>query len=152
MGFNPLPFPSSTESPNEGTGGLDWDLHSLQPHRKALERTFSHPSCSSQWVLGHCEEYKLFHERWDEEGEEEEERLGWKNSQDSAHISFSKQNVWFLFQLHPFALRSHLRVKLTVRCGANFLLRIKMHWMLQNEVDCTGLAGLQITSLWCKPA
>lgn len=73
--------------------------------------------------------------------EEGEEGVGWKNSQGATQISFPKQNVWFLFQLHPFALCSHLRVKPTVRSGANFLLCIKMHWLLKNEVGYMGL--------WC---
>lgn len=77
-----------------------------------------------------------------------EERVGWKNSQGAAHISFSKQNVWFLFQLRPSALLPHLWVKPTVRSGANFPFLIKMHWMLKNGLH----ARLEIRNLWCNPA
>jgi len=84
--------------------------------KEATEKALSHPSCSPLFVLGSYEECTLYlleqgRKRRNKEGKEGEESVGWKNYQGSAHISFPKQNVRFLFQLHPLALRSHLRVK-----------------------------------------
>lgn len=64
--------------------------------KKASEKALSHPSCSPLLVLGPYEECKLYlleqgMKRWG--GGEGEEGVDWKNSQGSAHISFSKQNV-----------------------------------------------------------
>lgn len=81
--------------------------------KKAQERVFLIP-LSRQHESKECKLYlpKRMMEKRNEEGEE---MACWKKAQGAAHISFSKQNVRFLFQL-----RSHLWVRATVRSGARF--------------------------------